>query len=332
MLPLVSILIPAFNAERWIYHTIASAVGQSWPRKEIIVVDDGSTDGTLNIARQFESDTFKVVSQKNAGAAAARNRALSLSQGAYIQWLDADDLLAANKIEKQMDFARTIGNPKILLSGPWAHFRYRPSKARFRPSCLWCDLSPLDWLLRKLETNDFMQTATWLVSRELTDAAGPWDTRLLGDDDGEYFCRVIKASAGVRFVPDAKVFYRRNTNSLRHIGRNSQKLEAQFLSMGLTISYIRSIDDGPRARAACVKHLQTYLPYFYPERVDIVESSRVLAAVLGGSLETPQLGWKYSWIQKLFGWVAAKQAQIYYNHLKSSILAGWDHTMLRLGM
>ena len=53
-----------------------------------------------------------------------------------------------------------------------------------------------------------MQTATWLVSRELTDAAGPWDTRLLIDDDGEYFCRVILASNGTRFVAESKVFYR----------------------------------------------------------------------------------------------------------------------------
>jgi len=54
----------------------------------------------------------------------------------------------------------------------------------------------------------WMQTATWLVSRELTEAAGPWDTRLLSDDDGEYFCRVILASDGIRFVPGARVFQR----------------------------------------------------------------------------------------------------------------------------
>jgi len=57
----------------------------------------------------------------------------------------------------------------------------------------------------QLGQNLYMQTATWLVSRELTEAAGPWDTRLLGDDDGEYFCRVLLASNGVRFVPEAKV-------------------------------------------------------------------------------------------------------------------------------
>ncbi len=97
---------------------------------------------------------------------------------------------------------------RTLLSGPWGRFVYRYYRAQFIPTGLWCDLSPTEWLLRKLGQNLLMQTATWLVSRELTEKAGPWDTRLLGDDDGEYFCRVLLDSDGVRFVPEAKVFYR----------------------------------------------------------------------------------------------------------------------------
>ena len=67
MSPLVSILIPAYNAERWIADTIRSAQAQTWPRKEIIVVDDGSTDQTLSIARKFASKEVSVVSQENRG-------------------------------------------------------------------------------------------------------------------------------------------------------------------------------------------------------------------------------------------------------------------------
>jgi len=96
--PLVSILIPAFNAEEWISDTLSSAIAQTWERKEIIVVDDGSSDQTLTVARRFESQGVRVVPQKNQGAAAARNTALSLSQGDYIQWLDADDLLAPTRL------------------------------------------------------------------------------------------------------------------------------------------------------------------------------------------------------------------------------------------
>src|SRR3954462_15159876 len=103
MQPLVSVLIPAYNAERWIADTLASALAQTWPRVEIVVVDDGSTDATLAIARRFASPSVEIVSQRNQGAAAARNRALAVSQGDYVQWLDADDLLAPHKLKTQME-------------------------------------------------------------------------------------------------------------------------------------------------------------------------------------------------------------------------------------
>src|SRR6516164_1602620 len=114
--PLVSILVPAFNAEAWIADTMRSALAQTWPRKEIIVVDDGSTDQTLAVARQFVSKDLAVVSRENHGAAATRNHALSLSQGDYIQWLDADDLLSPDKIERQMEAVEGTRNSRTLLS------------------------------------------------------------------------------------------------------------------------------------------------------------------------------------------------------------------------
>jgi glycosyltransferase involved in cell wall biosynthesis len=85
MKPLVSILIPAYNAEAWIGETIKSALEQTWPRKEIIVVDDGSNDRTLSVARQFESKDVLVVDRNNQGAASTRNHAFSFSRGDYIQ-------------------------------------------------------------------------------------------------------------------------------------------------------------------------------------------------------------------------------------------------------
>src|SRR5690242_9424093 len=125
MKPLVSILIPAFNAGEWIADTLRSAVGQTWPQTEIIVVDDGSTDQTMAIVQQFQSDNLKIVTQKNQGAAAARNKAFSLSKGDYIQWLDADDLLAPDKIASQLAALDEPPNKSVLLSGSWGQFLYR---------------------------------------------------------------------------------------------------------------------------------------------------------------------------------------------------------------
>src|SRR3954451_5536837 len=203
---LVSILIPAYNSEKYLADTLESALAQTWSHKEIIVVDDGSKDATLEIARRFEPRGIKVVSQPNQGAAAARNKAWSLSKGDYIQWLDADDLLAPDKIASQLKALDEGLCPRTLLSGPWGQFVYRAEKTRFEPTPLWNDLSPVEWLLKKIGQNLHMQTSTWLVSRALTEAAGPWNTQLHVDDDGEYFCRVILASKGIRFIPEAKVY------------------------------------------------------------------------------------------------------------------------------
>ena len=140
----MSILIPAYNAEPWIADAIRSALEQTWQKTEIIVVDDGSTDQTLSVARQFASNRVSVVAQANQGAAAARNKAFSLSQGDYIQWLDADDLLAPDKIANQL---KSTSGKRTLLSSAWGHFFYRHSKAQFKPTPLWCDLSPVEWLI-----------------------------------------------------------------------------------------------------------------------------------------------------------------------------------------
>src|SRR5262245_59995325 len=149
MTPLVSILIPAYNSEEWIAEALQSAIAQTWPKKEIIVVDDGSTDRTFDMARRFESREVKILRQPNQGAAGARNTAMSICQGDYIQCLDADDILEPNKVELQVRVGCDVGR-RTLVSGAWAYFSYRKRKAKFEPTNLWADLLPVEWLTRKM--------------------------------------------------------------------------------------------------------------------------------------------------------------------------------------
>ena len=328
--PLVSILIPAFNSQEWIADTLRSALAQTWERTEIIVIDDGSTDQTLAIARQFESNHVRVLTQKNQGAAAARNTALSLCQGEYIQWLDADDLLASDKIARQMAVLDQNVSKKILLSSEFGKFLHRWHRTEFIRTELWEDLPPIEWLLRKMGLNLYMQTATWLVSRELSEASGPWDTRMLSDDDGEYFCRVLLNSEGTKFVPNARVYYRGfRSSSLAYVGNSDRKREALWLSMQLHISYLRSLEDTPRIREACLTYLQRNLVNFYPERADIVAQAEQLAADLGGQLGPPHLSWKYSWIKAAFGWSAAKNVSLEMRKIRWSMESLLDRTVCR---
>lgn len=323
-LPLVSILIPAFNAERHVGETLASALAQTWPRIEVIVVDDGSTDRTVDVVSGVGDSRIKLITQPNQGAAHARNTAYAACAGDYVQWLDADDCLHPDKISLQMA-ALTGDDDRVLLSSAWAHFLFRTRVARFHPSSLWADTTPLEWLLRKMENDAHMQPATWLTSRRLADAAGPWDARLLVDDDGEYFCRVILACSGIRFVPGARTFYRiTGSGSLSRIGDSARKLEAQMLSCRMHVNYVMALDSSERSRRACSRYLQKYLLYFVHRRPDLARECEALALSLGEVLQPPALGRKYAWLERAFGLPIALRLQRAYNGAKWDLIRGTD--------
>ena len=310
MKQLVSILIPAFNAEKWICDSIESAIAQTWPRKEIIIVDDGSRDKTFEIARIYSSPDVKVVTQDNCGASSARNRALSLAQGDYIQWLDADDLLAPDKIARQMEGAEPGHISQILISGAWGKFYFRPERSRFEPDSLWEDLDPVEWLYRKINENLWMAIESWLVSRRLTDMAGPWNESLSRDNDGEYFCRVIFNVSKINFIPESRCLCRRGNFGISHnINLNNNKLNSLSNSLFSYIRVMRSMEDSPRTKKACLKLLNRWSIYFYPERTDLLKKMNYMAAELGGQITPPKLRPKYQMIQKIFGWRIGKKAQ-----------------------
>jgi glycosyltransferase involved in cell wall biosynthesis len=328
---LVSILIPAYNAEDWIASAIQSAIAQTWQYKEIIVVNDGSRDRTGAVARRFASKTITVVSTENQGLSAAVNHAYRLSQGDYIQELDADDILLPNKIQRQLGALREGESRRILLSSPWAPFYYRTDRARFVHNSVCQDLSPLEWLERKMGDNVHMQNATWLMSRELAEAAGPWDTNLHYDQDGEYFCRVLLASEGVRFVPETGIYYRNTgTNSVSYIGTSDKKRDSLLVSMKLHIQYLRSLEESERTRIACLQYLQDKSIYFYPDRPDIIAELQAIAAQFQGHLKVPRLRWKYAWMEPIFGLKTAKWAQTRIPQMRASLVRRWDKAMMEI--
>lgn len=350
MAQLVSILIPAYNAEKWISDTIKSSLNQTWPKKEIIIVDDGSTDNTLQIARQFESKSVKVMTQENVGACVARNKALSFAQGDYIQWLDADDLLAHDKISQQLKENESGKNTRTLLTSAFGTFYYRHQKARFIPNSLWQDLEPIEWILKKFNDNVWMNPASWLVSRKLTELAGPWDERLFRDQDGEYICRVVSASDKVKFIPAAKSYYRISNLGSLSKGTSDKACKSLFLSLSLCIGYLRSLEDSERTRSACLMLLQRWLYHFYPEKpelhpekdelhpekdellFELLHKINDLARELGGNLLPPKLSWKYSLIKKIFGLKVAMKVRDIVSKAKLLAYINWDRLIYELSV
>jgi hypothetical protein len=176
-----------------------------------------------------------------------------------------------------------------------------------------------------------MQTSSWLVSRELAEKAGPWDVRLLGDDDGEYFCRVLLACDRVQFVPEAKIYYRNSgPNCLSYIGDSDKKKVALLCSMELHIRYILSLEDSHRVREACLTYLQTWVYFFYPERPDLMKRVEEIAESLGGKLQLPTLSWKAIWVAAVFGRRRAKRAQLFLVRIKWSLSRLWERALLQL--
>lgn len=266
------------------------------------------------------------------GASAARNKALSFAQGDYIQWLDADDLLAHDKISQQLKNSDSGQISRVLFSGTWAKFFFRHQRAKFVPNVLWQDLEPVEWLFRKMSTDNWMSIESWLVSRKLTEMAGPWNEKLLRDNDGEYFCRVISASEKIRFIPEAKCYCRRghvdSISSRSNI--SNEKIESMFESTCFHIDCLRSFEDSERTRAACLSYIQFTFNYFYPEKHEILEKCKNIARDLGGQLLPPTLSWKYFLIRKFFGWKVARKVQLEMRKTKTLIQKNWDKVLYNL--
>lgn len=308
MRPLVSILIPCYNAEKWLAETLESALAQTWDNIEIIVVDDGSTDNSLAVAKQFEPDGVKVISQTNKGASAARNRAFQESQGDFIQYLDADDLLAQDKIELQVKLFLD-GKSEFVVSGEWARFYQLPTEACFILEPVWNDMPAVDWLICSWEGGGMMHPAAWLMPRAIAEAAGGWDESLSLDDDGEYFCRVVLASKEVKFCPGAKSYYRSGISGSLSNTTSQLAWESAFRVRELCTNYLLSHEDSPRTRHACAAAFQRLIYSAYPDATNLVKKAEAKVKSIGGSNLKPGGGFIFKIIANTLGWKLAKHIQ-----------------------
>jgi glycosyltransferase involved in cell wall biosynthesis len=200
--PKVSILIPCYNAARWIQQAIQSALDQTWPNKEVVVVDDGSTDGSLPIIRSF-GDAIRVETGPNRGGNVARNRLLELSDGEWVQYLDADDYLLPDKIERQMaqfDRAQVDVAYAPMILQYWKDnqklWQERPSIPE--PHDLWVHL------VRGL----LPRTGGPLWRRAAIVDVGNWRPDQPSCQEYELYLRMLIANKRFQFCPTAGAVYR----------------------------------------------------------------------------------------------------------------------------
>ena len=313
--PLVSILIPAYNCESWLGETIQCALDQTWENKEVIVVNDGSTDRTQGIIDRFPG--IITARQPNRGGSAARNHAFSLSKGDFIQYLDADDLLAPDKIEKQI-IALQSATERHIASGPFGNFIHAPGDVTHKPDAGWKDYSyPLQWLIDAAFDNAMFPPVVWLTPRHIIEEAGPWNEELSYNDDSEFFARVLLKSKGIVFTKDAWSYYRRGIKTSVGSRKNRKALQSRLQSLNLVTRHMMSENSSLQTRNACACQYHKFIFSIYPQYPDLYRSARENIKELNPSIR-PHFGkGTFRVFSFLLGWKAAKWIRYYYYKMKS---------------
>lgn len=308
--PLVSILIPCHNAGAFLDATLGSAFAQTWPRCEIILVDDGSTDDSFARARAWESRGLRMFTQPNRGASAARNAALRAARGEFIQYLDADDLLAPTKIERQLARARSAPAGAVF-TGRWGRFTARTEETVFPDANpLFADLAPRDYLLRYGSQDCMMHPAAWLLPRALAERTGPWDERLSLNDDGEYFARVVTQATAIVHCGDAVSYYRSALSTSLSAQRRRRHLDSAYLALTSITEKMLAFENTAAMRRAAADLHQRFAYDYYPAAPDLVELALRRATALGGSSLRPLGGKIFQALSRIIGWRAARRWQV----------------------
>ncbi len=214
MNPLVSVMIGAYNAAPYLGEAIESALGQDYEPLELIVVDDGSTDGTAEVARRYAQ--AKVIQQENGGNGSARNRAVENASGELYAFLDADDLFTPGKLSLQK--AALDADPSLdMVFGHVREF-FSPevdeeTRASLRPPAP----EPMPWTAPNL----------MLIRRESFERVGPFTTAVRVGVTVDWFARAQEAGLRHTILPEVVLERRLHTqnNGLRESASRSQYLE-----------------------------------------------------------------------------------------------------------
>lgn len=204
---LVSVITPCHNAERWVGEAVASCLQQTYQPIEVIVIDDGSTDGSPDVLRSFGAK-IRWESVPRHGACYARNRGFSLSEGRYIQFLDADDYLLPEKIERQVSFLEETGADVVY--GDWRHQYHQPDgrvvSGGTQVSGFQTDM------LESLLGGWWSANMTLLMRREALLHCGGWDEALEAGQDRDFFISIAMSGADIRYQSGCHSVYRRYGN------------------------------------------------------------------------------------------------------------------------
>ena len=233
--PAISVIIPTYNRKNHLQQAIESVLSQAFTDYEIIIVDDGSSDGTASIVAEYaiHHSSIRYQYQHNRGVAAARNCGISMARGKFVCFLDSDDIWKPHKLETQIAFAAQ--NPDFsIISSDIDSFNETGVHKRCAKQSMYSVQS--GYVLQELLFNNWIQTSTVMVRRSLLESVGGFDESVgqFAEDWVLWMCLATKGPA--YFLPEALVFYRLHTDSL-----TSQNMEAQYKSLMLAVDCVAAL-------------------------------------------------------------------------------------------
>jgi glycosyltransferase involved in cell wall biosynthesis len=306
--PTVSVLIACYNAAWYVSAAINSVLVQTWDDLEIIVVDDGSTDNSREVLSGFTDPRMRVIAQQNAGASSARNRAFAASSGSFVIYFDADDIMGPRHLESLVSCLRDV--PDCIAFSRWSRFQTSLDEASFPARPTEKDMAGVDWILRDwANARPMTQSGMFLIPRVLIEKHGGWDLRLSLIDDFEFFARILSRSAGLRFAPNARLFYRSGVPGTLSQRKDRKAVESAYLSVLLGTQHLLDAEDSSRTRKACANVLRDFEYTYYPDHSDLRASMRARVAELGGSNLEPDGPPGFHKLRRLTGWKIARRVE-----------------------
>ncbi|OIP68189.1 MAG: glycosyl transferase family A, partial [Oscillatoriales cyanobacterium CG2_30_40_61] len=213
---LISVIIPVYNGEKTIKETILSVLNQTFENWELIIINDGSTDSTIEIIAQIQNTKIRVFNCENAGLAKSRNRGIDHSQGEYISFLDADDLWTPDKLEAQ--FQALQENPEAMVAYSWTD--YIDQSSQFLHSGRHITINGN--IYQHLLVNNFLENGSNpLIRKQALNQVGKFDTSLKAGEDWDMWLRLAVHYQFVA-VPLPQILYRVSADSMSSQIKNQE--------------------------------------------------------------------------------------------------------------
>lgn len=305
--PLVSIIIPLFNSEQYIKETICSLKQNTYPNIEIVVVDDHSTDHSIEVLNSIDCEILHVFSCPSKGAQSARNYGFKKSKGEYVMFMDSDDIISPYKIERQMESLLNSTDRDVLSFTSMQPFEDTPLRDKCKRRMIDHDYeNPIDMLVEMWDTGEFNVPHSYLMHRSLVEKAGLWNESLIKNQDGEFFSRVISNASFVIYIAGEIAYWRMHEGSISH-SYSDDRYRSQVISYKLISEIILSHDNSERARLACAKNLGRWMVAGYPYNKKSLKEAYSLLRGWHQPLTLPFLGRKFALLRMLFGWRLAKR-------------------------